>query len=119
MQNFFLVCEKLNPCQNGGTCVTLRSGLGYKCICPKILDSISKGYVILGQNCEQQIFIKASTDTPPQVSARPQESEDPKTQCSSYFPGEPIPGLDDAIKMKLQINATTENLWKNEHLTYK
>ena len=47
------------------------------------------------------------------------ESGDPKTQCSSYFPGEPIPGLDDAIKMKLKINATTEILWKDEHLTYK
>ena len=44
--------------------------------------------------------------------------KNPQTQCSSYFPGEPIPGLDDAIKMKLRINATTENLWKNEHLTF-
>ena len=46
------------------------------------------------------------------------ESED-LNQCSSYFPGEPIPGLDDAIKMKSQINKTTEYLWKNEYLTYK
>ena len=74
--------------------------------------------MIHGQNCEQQFFIKTSTDTPLQASARPQESEDSKTQCSSYFPGEPIPGLDEAIKTYFRINATTENLWKNEHLTF-
>ena len=51
--------------------------------------------------------------------ARPQESEELKTLCSSYFPGEPIPGLTDAIKTNFQINATTENLWKKENLTYK
>ena len=48
--------------------------------------------------------------------ARPQESEVPKNLCSSYFPGEPIPGLTDAIKKRFQIN---ENLWKKENLTYK
>ena len=51
--------------------------------------------------------------------ARPQESEEPKNLCSSYFPGEPIPGLTDAIKTKIQINAATENMWKKEHLTFK
>ena len=117
MQNLFLVCEKLNPCQNGGTCVTLRSGIGYECICPEFFVGIYKVPSHIGPNCEQKLTIK--TDTPSQVSARPHESEDPKTQCSSYFPGEPIPGLDDAIKMKLRINTMTENLWKNEHLTYK
>ena len=112
LHNFSLVCEKLSPCQNGGTCVTLRSGLGYKCICPKILDGIYKGLPShIGANCEQQLIIK--------TSKRPQESEDLKTQCKSYFTGEPIPGLDDTIKMKFQINAATEYLWKNEHLTYK
>ena len=47
-------------------------------------------------------------------------NEEPPTglECSSYFPGEPIPGF-DKIKMKFQINETTEYLWKNEHLTYK
>ena len=51
--------------------------------------------------------------------ARPQESEELKTLCSSYFPDEPIPVLTDAIKKNFQINATTENLWKKENLTYK
>ena len=51
--------------------------------------------------------------------ARPQESEELKTLCSSYFLGEPIPVLTDAIKTNFQINATTENLWKKENLTYK
>ena len=51
--------------------------------------------------------------------ARPQEPEELKTLCSSYFPDEPIPVLTDAIKTNLQINATTENLWKKENLTYK
>ena len=47
------------------------------------------------------------------------DSGDPKTQCSSYFAGEPIPGLDDAIKIQFKINAATEILWKDEYLTYK
>ena len=53
------------------------------------------------------------------VLARPQESENPKKLCSSYHPGEAIPGLDDKIKESLQIDTETENLWKTEHLTYK
>ena len=53
------------------------------------------------------------------VLARPQESEDLKIQCSSYFHGEAIPGLNNRIKEKLQINTTTENLWKNDYLTYQ
>ena len=118
MYNFFLVCEKLDPCQNGGTCLNLRSGPGYKCICPKILDGIFKEYPsYIGQNCEEEVFI--SRKPPPLVLASPQESEDVKAQCSSYFPGEPIPGLNDTIKTGFQINAATEDLWKNEHLTYK
>ena len=52
------------------------------------------------------------------VLARPQELEDTKRQCSSYFPGEPLP-LKDEIKERLQINAETENLWKKEFLTYR
>ena len=51
--------------------------------------------------------------------ARTQESEEQKNLCSSYFPGQPIPGLNDAIKTKFQINARKENLWKKEHLTFK
>ena len=48
------------------------------------------------------------------------ESKDLKNQCSSYFAEETsIPGLDDTIKIKLQVNETTEYQWKNEHLTYK
>ena len=111
MHNFSLVCEKLDPCQNGGTCVTLRSELGYKCICPEILIGRYKVPSHIGANCEQQLIIK--------TSKRPQEYEDLKTQCSSYFTGEPLPGLDDKIKRKFQINAATVYLWKNEHLTYK
>ena len=52
------------------------------------------------------------------VLARPQESEDPRTQCTSYYPGKAIPGL-DKIKESFQIDTETENLWKTEHLTYK
>jgi hypothetical protein len=52
------------------------------------------------------------------VCARPQESEDPRTQCTSYYPGKAILGL-EGIKESLQIDTETENLWKTEHLTYK
>ena len=52
------------------------------------------------------------------VLARPQESEDPRTQCTSYYPGKAIPGL-DTIKKSFQIDTETENLWKTEHFTYK
>ena len=66
MHNFSLVCEKSNPCQNGGTCLTLRSLQGYKCNCPKILDGIFKGIPShTGSNCQHQVFAKTSTDTVP------------------------------------------------------
>ena len=62
------------------------------------------------------------------VLARPQESEesllsrifteDPRTQCTSYYPGKAIPGI-GTIKESFQIDTETENLWKTEHLTYK
>ena len=50
------------------------------------------------------------------VLGRPQVSEDPRTQCTSYYPGEDIPGLDDKIRERLKIDI---NLWKTENLTYK
>ena len=66
MHNFSLVCEKTNPCQNGGTCLTLRSLQGYKCNCPKILDGIFKGIPShTGLNCQHQVFAKTSTDKVP------------------------------------------------------
>ena len=48
------------------------------------------------------------------VLARPQESEDRRKQCTSYYPGEDIPGLDG-----LKIDTKTKNLWKTEYLSYK
>ena len=56
------------------------------------------------------------SDLTPWILTLLQEPEDQKTLCSSYFHGEPIPGLTDAIKKRFQIN---ENLWKKENLTYK
>ena len=53
------------------------------------------------------------------VLARPQESEDPSKQCTSYYPGEDIPGLDDKILKNLKIDRKTKNLWKSEYLNYK
>ena len=69
--HFFLVCENPNPCQNRGTCLTLRSGPGYKCNCPKILEGQLEGLPLyVGRDCEIQLNIKTSTDTvPPPVSA--------------------------------------------------
>ena len=52
------------------------------------------------------------------VVARPQELEDAKNLCSTYFPGKPLP-LEDEIKERLQIDTETENLWKKEFLTYR
>ena len=51
--------------------------------------------------------------------ARPQESEDAKTRCASFFQGQTIPGLDERIKERLEIDTETENQWKTQHLTYK
>ena len=66
MHNFSLVCGESNPCQNGGTCLILRSGPGYECNCPKILDGIFKGIPsFVGRHCEKQIIITTSTDTVP------------------------------------------------------
>ena len=54
------------------------------------------------------------------VLARPQESEDPENpQCTSYYPGEDIPGLDDKTRERLKIDTKTKNLWKTEYLSYK
>ena len=57
-------CEKTNPCQNGGKCVTLRSEPGYKCNCPKILAGGFKGVPrYTGPYCESEVYISISQDT--------------------------------------------------------
>jgi hypothetical protein len=53
------------------------------------------------------------------VLARPQESEDPRAQCTLYYPSEDIPGLDDKISERLKIDTKTKHLWKTEYLSYK
>ena len=59
------VCEKSDPCQNGGKCVTLRSEPGYKCNCPKILTGIFKGYPShIGPDCEEEVSISRKSSTP-------------------------------------------------------
>ena len=51
--------------------------------------------------------------------AAPQEPEDAKTKCDSFFEGQAIPGLDETIKERFEIDTETENQWKTEYLTYK
>ena len=58
-------CEKSDPCQNGGKCVTLRSEPGYKCNCPKILTGIFKGYPShIGPDCEEEESISRKSSNP-------------------------------------------------------
>ena len=58
------VCEESDPCLNGGTCITIRSGSGYKCDCPKILDGIFQGIPThVGTDCETPLIISTPAET--------------------------------------------------------
>ena len=54
------------------------------------------------------------------ILARPQESEleDPKTLCSSYFPGKKLP-INEKLRTFLKIDKEKERMWKEDDLTYK
>ena len=41
------------------------------------------------------------------------------TTCTAIFQGQTIPGLNERIKERFEIDTETENQWKTEYLTYK